>query len=249
MTPLIPLTVRGTSELKVKVICSELRRRFKGQTILNCSGIRRAESPKRKLAKIAKPQPELGKPGRRDGTRGLDWNPIIEWSHLDVYAYLAAKDFALHEAYTKYSSSRVSCIYCIMSKWDDLVASSTCPDNHDVYREMVGLEVDSTFAFQGATWLGDVAPHLLDLDTYQRLQFAKDRAAIRAGAEAWLPEHLLFEDGWPNIMPTPDEAEKIAAMRRSVAEAVRITGMQCLTGPEVSARYAQLIAEKARRAS
>jgi 3'-phosphoadenosine 5'-phosphosulfate sulfotransferase (PAPS reductase)/FAD synthetase len=237
-----------TSELKVKVICSELRRRFAGQTILNASGIRRAESPKRKLAPVAKPQPELGRPGRRDGTRGIDWHPIIEWSHRDVYAYLVAKDFPLHEAYTTYGASRVSCAFCIMSKAADLRAAARCPDNVDIYREMVALEADSTFAFQGAAWLADVAPELLDDITRRRVRDAKHRADVRAVAEAAIPPHLLYTENWPTVMPTVDEARLIAGVRATVAETVGIA-VAYTTANQVIARYAELMAAREARAS
>jgi hypothetical protein len=44
-----------------------------------------------------------------------------------------------------------------MSSKQDLTASATCEDNHAIYREMVGLEATSTFAFQDSNWLADVA--------------------------------------------------------------------------------------------
>ena len=114
-----------TSELKTAVICRELVRRFPGRTIVSASGIRRDESAKRKKAPIAKEQAKLTSITHK--TRGYDWNPIIEWSTPDVFAFLAARGFALHEAYTTYKTSRVSCVFCIMGSADDLAASTTCP--------------------------------------------------------------------------------------------------------------------------
>ena len=79
--------------------------------------------------------------------------------------------------------TRVSCAYCIMSNEADLKASTTCPDNHDVYREMVDLEIESTFSFQGGGWLADVAPHLLTDAQRQGLVLAKAAAKRREAAQ------------------------------------------------------------------
>jgi hypothetical protein len=61
-----------------------------------------------------------------------------------------------------------------------------------------------------------------------------------------VPEHLLYTDGWPHVMPTDAEAEQLAEMRRNVAADVRIE-VQYTTGPEVKARYAELMAQNAAR--
>lgn len=223
-----------TSELKTAVICRELIKRFPGRTIISCAGIRRDESAKRKLALVAKPQPKLT--GKRAKTNGVDWNPII---------YLAEKGFELHEAYTKYGMTRVSCAFCIMGSEADIVASTTCPDNADIYREMVQLEIDSTFAFQGDRWLGDVAPQLLTEEMRAALIVAKERAVQREEIEARIPEHLLYTKGWPTVMPTAEEAELIASVRRDIAALMGFEGMTCTTAAEVTERYAGLMAARA----
>ncbi len=214
-----------TSELKTAVICRELIRQFPGQTIISGSGIRRQESSKRKLAPIAKTQAKL----------------TSEWTAADVFALLAERSFRLHEAYTTYGMSRVSCAFCIMSNASDLRAATTCPDNADLYREMVDLEIASTFAFQ-AGWLGDVAPMLLTDEQRNALALAKCRAARREAAEARIPKHLLFEKGWPRVMPTASEARMLCEVRIEVADAV---GLRiAFTEPdELRARYAALMAE------
>ena len=234
-----------TSELKTAVICRELVRRFPGRTIVSASGIRRDESAKRKKAPIAKEQAKLTSITHK--TRGYDWNPIIEWSTPDVFAFLAARGFALHEAYTTYKTSRVSCVFCIMGSADDLAASTTCPDNQAVYREMVDLEITSTFAFQGK-YLGDVAPHLLETGARAALDGTRARAARRERAESRVPKHLLYEKGWPKVMPTYEEAVMLCEVRREVAEAVGIA-VGYLQPHDVIARYAELMAENAARAA
>jgi predicted amino acid racemase len=58
--------------------------------------------------------------------------------------------------------------------------------------------------------------------------------------------HLLYEAGWPVCMPTPAEARHLASVRRRVARAVGIA-VDCLDGAAVSARYAELMRQRAQR--
>ena len=204
-----------TSELKTAVICSELARRFPGKKILSAIGVRRDESSARAKMPILSPQPKLS---RKTGTAGWNWNPIIEWSTEEVYRYLTETNEPLHEAYTTYGSSRVSCAFCIMGAIDDLLAASTCEDNASIYRLMVDLEIRSTFAFQGNRWLGDVAPRLLGSEDLDRLAEAKKRSRLRIQAESLIPDRLLFQGGIPTIIPTQKEAEILASVRAQVAE-------------------------------
>lgn len=228
-----------TSELKVAPICRDLVRRFPGQTILNAVGIRRQESSGRKLAPVSKPQPALSQP--RKGTRGLNWHPIADWSEEEVYAGLQARGFELHEGYRKYGMSRISCRWCVLAREADLIASCTCPDDVEVYREMVDLEIASTFSFQPARWLGDVAPHLLAGEQRQDLRDAKRCAEVRRREEARIPKHLLYVEGWPTCIPTEAEARLLCDVRLKVAAAVRIDGTQYLTPDTLIGRYRELM--------
>jgi len=238
-----------TSELKTAIICRELVRRFPSQTIISASGIRRDESSKRKLAPIVKRQSKLTG-GARGAVKssGVDWHPIIEWSTADVLAYLEHRGVALAEAYTRYGMTRFSCVFCIMSALADLIASATCPDNHEIYREMAGLEVASTFAFQGATWLADIAPQLLDLEVLDAIAGAKARAQLREAAEARIPDHLLYEEGWPRVMPTLAEATMLAEVRVAVALAVGIE-VRYTEPHAILERFAELMAANAARSA
>lgn len=233
-----------TSELKSSPMAAALVKRFPGQTIVSACGVRRDESKERSKAKCTRPNNRLVNKANR--TLGIDWNPIAAWSKADVYALAAARDFPLHEGYTRYGMSRISCRYCIMAKRSDLVASTTCEANVPVFLTMVALEISSTFAFQGSTWLADVAPHLLDAGTAYALQGAKFRAARREAIEARIPDHLLYEKGWPKAMPTRDEATLLCEVRIEVAELLGITVRY--TDPDaVLGRYAELMAENAQR--
>ena len=231
-----------TSELKSAPIAAALVKRFPGQVVVSAAGIRRSESRQRSSAKTAQINNRLTH--KSTGTTGLDWNPIAEWSDRDVYAFCAARGFDLHEGYTRYGMSRISCRYCIMAQKSDLVASTTCVDNVPVFRTMVALEIESTFAFQGASWLADVAPHLLDAGDAYALQRAKWRGQRREQIEARIPNHLLYTEGWPTVMPTQAEAELLAQVRREIAELLGFD-VKYTDAASILARYAELMAVNA----
>lgn len=233
-----------TSELKTAIICRYLVERFRGQVILNAVGIRRQESDQRAKAPIAARQSRLG--SKTYGTSGYNWNAIIEWTKDEALDYLRAKGFALHEAYGTYGSSRVSCAFCILGSRPDLLAASACPDNHDIYREMVGLEIASAFSFHDSLWLGDVAPRLLDSTMRDALAEAKLKAKKRAELESRIPKHLLYKKGWPTCIPTMDEAELLADARNGVAGIMDIAiRYQCAAA--IISRYEELMEENRRK--
>ncbi|WP_255503986.1 phosphoadenosine phosphosulfate reductase family protein [Caballeronia sp. EK] len=161
-----------TSELKSAVVSRALNKRYPAHNVVNVTGVRRQESSARSKMPVSTPLASLSTKGRT----GLTWNAIIEWTIDEVFTEIAAAGQALHKAYTVYGASRVSCAYCIMSSLDDLRAAASCTDNQDVYREMVRLEAESTFAFQGQRWLADVAPHLLSPELATAVASAKAAA-------------------------------------------------------------------------
>ncbi len=231
-----------TSELKVSPITAELKRRFPCHAILNVSGIRRQESAKRRRMPVSAIQAKLA---RKDYI-GVSWNPIIEWTIDDVLAEIRTSSLPLHEAYTRYGSSRVSCAFCILSSAHDLAAASTCSDNHDVYRALVELEAESSFAFQGTRWLADVASQLLPPELIARIDQAKRIAEQRRAAESEIPKHLLYTKGWPTHMPTAAESQLIARVRRRVSEILALDAGY-LTADSVQARYAELLEAKRKK--
>lgn len=231
-----------TSELKVDVICRALRRRWPTAAIVNASGIRRSESPARAKMPVSAVMPKL----QRKAAAGLAWNPIIDWSLANVWRAIEESGVPAHEAYAVYGASRVSCSFCIMSSAADLLAAAGCPDNADAYRLLVGLEARSTFAFQGARWLSDVAPHWVDEDLRSRIERAKRAAGERQQAEAELPPDLLYAGGWPTRLPAPAEAQVIAQVRRRVGEAVGIE-VQHTEPAAVIERFCELLHERTER--
>jgi 3'-phosphoadenosine 5'-phosphosulfate sulfotransferase (PAPS reductase)/FAD synthetase len=228
-----------TSELKTAVITSALKKRYPEHDIVNVTGVRRQESSARSKMPVAAPLAAL----TRRNNRGVTWNAIIEWPVEDVFAEIAAAGLALHEAYTRYGASRVSCAFCIMSSLDDLRAAAGCADNHDLYREMVALEAASTFAFQGQRWLADVSPDLLSSSLKADVARAKAAAIKRQAIEAEIPAHLLFTAGWPTVRPTLDEAALIASVRSRVAALVSIDADHT-TPSSVLQRYDDLLAAR-----
>lgn len=233
-----------TSELKTAIICRDLVERYPGQTIVSVTGLRRQESPTRAKAPICSPQLKLS--SATFGTTGYNWHPLLSWTREDVLAYHRSHDFPLHEAYTKYGLSRVSCAYCILASLDDLAASATNPENHVLYREMVGLEIMSSFSFQSGRWLGDVAPHVLSAEMLSGLREAKRRATAREQIEARIPTHLLYTKGWPTVMPTHQEAILLSDVRRSIATLLQFPILY--SDPDaLIARYGELMAINAAR--
>ena len=232
-----------TSELKSAPIAAELVRRFPGQQIISACGIRREEgngrdaSP-RTNAPTSKVNNRLTNKSQK--TSGLDWNPIAAWSTEDVFAFCAERGFQMHEGYGL-GMGRISCRFCIMQDLSDQRVSASVAANVPVFRTIVGLEIRSTFAFQGSRWLGDIAPELLDDATRAALAAAKARASTRVAIEKRIPKHLLFTKGWPTVMPTEEEAELLCAVRREVAMLYGIT-VACTEPAELTARYAQLMA-------
>lgn len=227
-----------TSELKTAVICSQLKKRYSGVTIVNAVGIRREESAGRRNKPVWSPESKLRRDS--DNTTGVNWNPIIEYSLEDVYASHKRHNFELHEAYTKYGVSRVSCSFCIMASNPDLMASSKCEDNQAAYRAQVDLEIKSGFAFKGASWLGDVNPALLSEAQREGLAAAKVMKDEREKIESELPKNLLFVKGWPTAIPTQQESRLIASVRTRINQ---LQSFDCkyLDADSVSQRYSELI--------
>lgn len=196
------------SELKVDPITAYIKRRFGKVPVLNVTGVRAEESAKRAKQPVCAPVAKLP-PG------SLTWRPIHHWSLQDVWDEIAASGVEPHEAYAKYGSTRVSCRWCILASEADLKASLKDPAGHPIYNRMCDLELESGFAFQGSRWLSSLGPELVP-DGVARLRDAKSLAEARGLAQAWIPKHLQFTRGWPHCIPTEEESEKLAAMRRTI---------------------------------
>lgn len=235
-----------TSELKSAPIASALVKRFPGCQIISACGVRREEgrgreSSPRTNALTSEPNNRLT--NKRAKTSGVDWKPIAAWTEEEVFSFCASRGFQMHEGYGL-GMKRISCRFCIMQDLHDQRVSASVAANAPVYRTMVDLEIASSFAFQGSRWLGDVAPHLLSEAQVAGLARAKEIAARRAEIEAEIPDHLLYEKGWPKTVPTQEEAELLCRVRREVAELLGLE-VSCTKPAELVARYVDLMAKKA----
>ena len=226
-----------TSELKTHVIVAALKKRFKGQTVVNVTGVRRDESKARSRVSVADADP---------GRRLVHWRPIVDWSVADVFASIDGAGLKPHPAYRDFGMSRVSCRFCIMSNAADLVAAAARSESWDLYRRMVRLESESAFAFQGARWLGDVAPHILSSLERDRLAWAKEMAAIRRDAEAKIHKDMLYVQGWPTRMLTDDEADLLGSVRNIVGIAYRFPAT-FIGRNDIHERYADLMWQREQR--
>ncbi len=223
-----------TSEMKTHVITAELKRRFPGQVIVNLTGVRRAESAARSKATIASSDPN---------GRIWSWRPILDWTEAEVFAAIDRSGLAPHPAYRQFGMSRVSCRFCIMSNAADLAAATAQQESHDLFRRMVALEARSSFAFQGARWLGDVAHNLLGKDEFAAFARAKITAAKRSEAERRITKPMLYVKGWPTRMLTDSEADILAGVRREVSDLLALDA-GFLDRPSIHQRYAELLAQK-----
>jgi hypothetical protein len=129
---------------------------------------------------------------------------------------------------------------------DDHRAGARDERNLAVARRQVGLEVQSTFAFQGNRWLGDTLVDILSPETREAVRDAKARAELRENAEKGIPKHLLYVKGWPVGLPTRAEAALLADVRKRVARAVGLN--QTFDRPDdIVARYQELLDLKRNR--
>ena len=233
-----------TSELKVQVLGRKLQQMFPGRQVISVVGIRREESLTRSLAPISKPEPRWS---RRDGFSMLTWHPALNWSTAEVFDRHHYFALPLHEAYTVYKASRVSCAFCVLAAAGDLRAAANAPGNRGLLHHLVELEARSTFSFQPARWLADVAPELLPAALAAAIIQRRPMAQERRALEASLPASLRYQKGWPPRLPTPDEAAQIVEAR------ARILAHHELTDPfptpkAVIDRFAELKWVQAQRA-
>ena len=134
----------------------------------------------------------------------------------------------------------MSCAYCVVGSLADLETSAACPENQDLFREQVDIEIISSYSFQSGHWLGDIAPWLLSEEQQRGLAEAKRRAVVREQAEARIPRHLLYAKGWPTVMPTSEEARLLAEVRCIVADTLQLS-INYRDDASILARYAELM--------
>lgn len=217
----------------------ELAKRFPGRTIVSVIGVRRDESAARAKRAVTSWETKLA---RADGTRGLNWNAIVDWTTPQVFEYAALHGLPLHEAYGIWGSTRLSCALCVMSSRADVQAALRNVNNHPLLHLIVGMENATGFSFQQQAWAGDARPDLLDAAQAAALVRAKAYSAERRGLEALVPSSLLDPPSgvsWPHRMPEAEEAEAIAEARRLVSGWMR-KELPYTTRNTVTDRFAEM---------
>lgn len=107
--------------------------------ILNCLGIRAAESPAR-----AKKTPLGADPASNSRRQVTRWLPIFDWSDQQVWDTIRASGLRVHEAYAA-GMPRLSCVFCVLAGRRELIlAARLNPGLAAEYLE-VEQEVGHTF--------------------------------------------------------------------------------------------------------
>ena len=229
--------------MKAHVIGPHLARLLRGQTIINVLGLRRDESIARSRTPEWKADARYAAAGNPHGTVMMLWNPIAHWTTPQVFAAHDTLGIPLHVAYTCYQSSRLSCRFCVLQSLGDAQASASAPANRPALLHLVGLEATSTFSFQPARWLADVAPRHIPGNLRNRISLAKADAAERRRLEAAMPPDLRYVKGWPPRIPTIEEAGIIAASRAPILSRHGLADLYPNAGA-VRDRFSDLIALK-----
>jgi len=209
-----------TAEMKTQVILPEVLRQWPDRQIVSVVGIRRQESPKRRLTPISKPEGDRYR--RAAGGNILTWHPGVDVLEEEVYTYISRHQLPLPESYGL-GSTRHGCAFCVLASANDIGVAARAPGNRGVLFHLVDMEAKSSFSFQPNGWLGDVAPELLPASLAADLARGKALAAQRLQLEASLPANLRYVKGWPQRIPTLDEAARIHSVR---AEILAVHGLQ-----------------------
>lgn len=129
-------TRQCTSDLKRGPITREVRRYAAAHGItrlVNCMGMRAAESPSRAKKAVWKEHASHGVAGRS----WYDWLPIHSLSTAEVLAGIAEAGQQLHPAYAL-GNERLSCVFCVMASASDLANGAR--QNPELYARYVEME-------------------------------------------------------------------------------------------------------------
>jgi len=109
--------------------------------ILNCQGMRSAESPAR-----AKLRPfRLDKLNTNGKRRVHIWLPIFDWSEGQVWEHIRARPVPHHYAYDL-GMGRLSCCFCIFAPWEALMLAGK--HNRPLLDRYCDVEEQTGFAFR-----------------------------------------------------------------------------------------------------
>lgn len=137
-----------TSDLKRDPIATWVRQNVKDPVVINCMGIRSEESTGRAKQKTLK------RNSRETNSKRTvwDWNPIKDWTEVEVLAYLAARNIPLHPVYGHLR--RFSCRMCIyMTRHDVQQVAKLDPQAIEIIK---GIEEKIGFSFFQDGFLKDL---------------------------------------------------------------------------------------------
>lgn len=152
----------------------------------------------------------------------------------------------MHEAYHRFGLSRVSCCFCVLAGFDDLTASLKDERNHEAFRQIALIEIESSFSFKpGNFWLADLAPSLLTENERTGLAIAKERAIERQLADKKIPVELLFDKntGFPAFQANIKQSEQLGMARAEIGRILNLP-VRFTTTEEVYNRFAELLVIK-----
>lgn len=236
------------SEMKAQTMGPHVARTYRGETVIQITGLRRDESNARRSTPISKEDVRYAKAGNRAGTRVILWNPIADWSKEEVFALHEERDIPLSETYTIWGLSRHSCRFCVMASKDDLTRASAAPQNVLHLLDLVTLEASSAYSFQATNWLADLAEATMSSALKGDIARAKAWADERRQIEQGLPARHRYVDGWPLHIPTMAEARQISEARCRILDWYRIDSAY-RSAQSVRDRFAQLVIESKLKAA
>jgi 3'-phosphoadenosine 5'-phosphosulfate sulfotransferase (PAPS reductase)/FAD synthetase len=225
-----------TAEEKTQVILPELLRRAPTECTLSVVGIRREESVKRALTPVSKVEGKRWK--RATGASVVTWHPGVDVKQHQVFSFIDQHRLPLHEAY-ELGCTRMGCSFCVLASANDIGVAARAPGNLGAMIRLVSIEGATGFSFQPDRWLGDVAPDLLPTALLTKLTEGKRRADDRRRLEASLPANLRYVKGWPQRIPSIEEAGTIATVRGSILAMYGLSTPYG-DGPRVRDRIAEL---------
>lgn len=117
--------------------------------VLNCLGIRAAESPAR-ARKLPFEHERRASNGRRHVDR---WLPIFDWTDAEVWARNDQAPTRHHPAYDE-GMPRLSCCFCVLASRSALVRAAQL--NPDLAAEYRAVEVRIGHTFQATTSMADI---------------------------------------------------------------------------------------------
>jgi 3'-phosphoadenosine 5'-phosphosulfate sulfotransferase (PAPS reductase)/FAD synthetase len=133
----------------IEVVIRRLAKERGARTILNCLGLRAAESPARAKRVPFERNLRLSRAGRQVDT----WLPIFRLSVAEVWASVKAAGLGIHPAYAL-GMPRLSCCFCIFAPKAGLILAGR--ENPDLLREYVQIEQEIGHSFRQDLKIADV---------------------------------------------------------------------------------------------